>query len=120
MMNRIALMGRLATPVTIRTTQSGIPVANFRIAVERNYTAQNGGERETDFFDVTAWRGTAEFISKHFTKGQMLALEGRLETRGWTDRDGHKRTSVEIVAENVHFAGYKRDAAPQSSEYAAA
>ena len=119
MMNHISLMGRLATPVTTRMTQSGIPVANFRIAVERDYAAQ-GGERQTDFFDVTAWRGTAEFISKHFTKGQMIALEGRLSTKSWTDRDGNKRTSVEIVAENVHFAGYKRDNAPQGSEYAAA
>ena len=124
MMNHISLMGRLANDVELRMTQSGLPVANFRVAVERDYAAQ-GTERETDFFDVTAWRNTAEFLSKHFVKGQMIALEGRLETRNWTDRNGNKRVSVGIVCENAFFAGYKRDAVPQnaaqqSGAYAAA
>lgn len=108
MLNSINTMGRLCADPELRQTQSGIPVCSFRIAVERDYMTD--GERETDFFDVVAWRGTAEFISGYFAKGRMIALDGRLQTRAWTDREGHNRVSVEIVAENAYFG----DSKPQS------
>jgi single-strand DNA-binding protein len=108
MLNHLTIMGRLVADPELRTTQSGIPVTSFRIAVERNYANQDN-ERETDFFDVTAWRGTAEVVCKYFTKGRMVAIDGRLETQAWTDRDGNNRVSVGIVAESVYFADSKRE-----------
>ena len=108
MLNNITIMGRLCADPELRQTQSGIPVCSCRIAVQRNYLAD--GKRETDFFDVVAWRGTAEFIHGYFAKGRMIALDGRLETRAWTDREGKKRVSVEIVADNAYFAGSKPQA----------
>lgn len=107
MMNRVSMMGRLCADPELRTTQTGIPVCSIRIAIERDFASQNGS-RETDFFDVTAWRGTAEFINKYLSKGRMIALEGRLQTQSWTDREGNKRVSTEIVAENVYFADNKQ------------
>lgn len=107
MMNRVSMMGRLCADPELRTTPTGIPVCSIRIAVERDFASQNGS-RETDFFDVTAWRGTAEFINKYLSKGRMIALEGRLQTQSWTDREGNKRVSTEIVAENVYFADNKQ------------
>ena len=108
MLNHLTIMGRLVADPELRTTQSGIPVTSFRIAVERNYANQDN-ERETDFFDVTAWRGTAEVVCKYFTKGRMVAIDGRLETQAWTDRDGNNRVSVGIVAESVYFADSKKE-----------
>ena len=109
MLNHIDLMGRLARDPELRRTQSGIAVTSIRIAVDRDYSSRDGGERQTDWIDVVAWRGTAEFISKYFTKGSMIVVSGRLQTRDWTDRDGGKRTSVEVVADNVYFGDSKRD-----------
>lgn len=108
MLNHITIMGRLVADPELRTTQNGIPVTSFRIAVERNYAGQDG-ERETDFFDATAWRGTAEIVCEYFAKGRMIAIDGRLETQAWTDRDGNNRVTVGIVAESVYFADSKRE-----------
>lgn len=106
MLNNIAIMGRLVSDVELRRTPNGIAVCNARIAVERNYAGENG-ERETDFFDVVAWRGTAEFICDYFEKGRKIVLNGRLQTRTWTDKNDSKRVSVEIVAESAYFADSK-------------
>ena len=108
MLNHITIMGRLVADPELRTTQNGIPVTSFRIAVERNYAGQDG-ERETDFFDVTAWRGTAEIVCEYFAKGRMAVVEGRLQLRDWTDREGGKRRSAEVVADNIYFGDSKRD-----------
>ncbi len=114
MLNHIVLMGRLARDPELRRTQSGIAVTSFRIAVDRDYSSRDGNERQTDWIDIVTWRGTAEFVSKYFTKGSMIVVSGRLQTREWTDRDGGKRTSVEVVADNVYFGESKRsrDGAP--------
>ena len=111
MMNKVTVMGRLCADPELRRTQSGIPVCSCRLAVDRDYLTN--GERETDFFDVTAWRGAAEFISGYFSKGRMIAVEGRLQTRAWMDRSGNNRVSVEIVAERAYFADSKREAEPE-------
>lgn len=108
MLNHLTIMGRLVADPELRTTQSGIPVTSFRIAVERNYANQDN-ERETDFFDVTAWRGTAEVVCKYFSKGRMIAIDGRPETQAWTDREGNNRVTVGIVAESVYFADSKKE-----------
>ena len=116
MLNKIILMGRLTRDPELRTTQSGTKVAGFALAVERDYKDQSG-EKETDFIDVVAWRGTAEFVSKYFTKGRMAVVEGRLQIRDWTDKDGGKRRSAEVVAENVYFGDSKKsEAAPAYGE----
>ena len=107
MFNKIILMGRLTRDPELRRTGSGTAVTSFSLAVERDFRAQDG-ERETDFIDVTCWRGTAEFVSKYFTKGRMAVVEGRLQIRDWTDKDGNKRRSAEVVAENVYFGDSKR------------
>ena len=109
MLNRIILMGRLARDPELRHTQSGTPVASFRLAVDRDFKDKNTGEKATDWIDVVAWRQTAEFVSRYFTKGRMAVVEGRLQMRDWTDRDGNKRTSAEVVADNVYFGDSKRD-----------
>lgn len=108
MLNHIVLMGRLTRDPELRRTQSGTAVASFSLAVERDFSAQ-GGERQTDFIDIVAWRNTAEFVSKYFVKGQMAVVSGRLQIRDWTDRDGGKRRSAEVVADNVYFGEAKRD-----------
>ena len=107
MMNMVAVMGRLVRDPELRRTGNGTAVASFTLAVERDYASN--GEKETDFFDVVAWKGTAEFVSKYFTKGRMAAVQGRLQTRTWNDRDGNKRKAVEIVAEGVYFGDSKKD-----------
>ena len=107
MLNKIVLMGRLTRDPDLRRTQSGTAVASFTLAVDRDYKPQDG-ERETDFIDIVAWRGTAEFVSKYFTKGRMAVVEGRLQVRDWTDKDGNKRRSTEVVADNVYFGDSKR------------
>ena len=107
MLNKIVLMGRLTRDPELRRTQSGTAVASFTLAVDRDYKPQDG-ERETDFIDVVAWRSTAEFVSKYFTKGRMAVVDGRLQSRPWTDKDGNKRVAIEIVAESVYFGDSKR------------
>lgn len=108
MLNKIVLMGRLTRDPELRRTQSGTPVTSFSLAVDRDFKAQNG-EKETDFVDVVAWRATAEFVSKYFTKGRMAVVEGRLQIRDWTDKDGAKRRTAEVVADNVYFGDSKRE-----------
>ena len=108
MLNHIVLMGRLTRDPELRYTQSQLPVVSFRIAVDRDFGGRDGNERPTDFIDVVAWRSTAEFVSKYFTKGSMAVVSGRLQIRDWTDRDGNKRTSAEVVADNVYFGDSKR------------
>ncbi len=110
MLNRIIIMGRLARDPELRRTQNGTPVASFRLAVDRDFKDKTTGERSTDWIDVVAWRQTAEFVSRFFTKGRMAVVEGRLQMRDWTDKDGNKRTSAEVVADNVYFGDSKRDA----------
>ena len=108
MLNHIVVMGRLTADPELRRTQNGTAVASFTIAVDRDFKAENG-ERETDFIPCVAWRGTAEFVQKYFSKGRMAVVSGRLQIRPWTDKDGNKRRSAEIVAENVYFGDSKRD-----------
>lgn len=108
MLNHIVLMGRLTRDPELRYTQSQTPVASFRIAVDRDFQPRDGGEKQTDFIDVVAWRQTGEFASKYFQKGSMVVVSGRLQIRDWTDRDGNKRTSAEVVADNLYFGDSKR------------
>lgn len=110
MLNRIILMGRLTRDPELRHTQTGTAVASFSLAVDRDFKDKTTGEKSTDFIDVVAWRQTAEFVSRFFTKGRMAVVEGRLQLRDWTDRDGNKRRSAEVVADNVYFGDSKRDA----------
>jgi len=107
-MNQIVIMGRLTRDPELRHTPNGVAVASFSIAVDRGFAPKDGGERQTDFIDVVAWRNTAEFVSKYFTKGQMAAVTGRLQIRDWTDKDGNKRSSAEVVADNIYFTESKR------------
>ena len=116
MLNKIILMGRLTRDPELRRTQSGPAVTSFSIACDRDFKSQ-GGEKETDFIDIVAWRGTAEFVSKYFTKGRMAIVEGRLQIRDWTDNNGSKRRSAEVIADNIYFGDSKRDSAP--SDYGA-
>ena len=111
MLNRIVLMGRLTRDPELRRTQSGTAVTSFSIACDRDFKSQSG-EKETDFIDIVAWRGTAEFVSKYFTKGRMAVVEGRLQIRDWTDNNGGKRRSADVVADNIYFGDSKRDGAP--------
>lgn len=107
MLNHIVLMGRLTRDPELRRTGSGVAVASFTIACDRDF-GQNG-QKETDFIDVTAWRNTAEFVDKYFSKGRMAVVSGRLQIRGWTDKDGNKRKSAEVVADNVYFGDSKTE-----------
>lgn len=113
MLNRIILMGRLTRDPELRRTGSGTAVTSFSLAVDRDFKSQSG-EKETDFIDIVAWRNTAEFVSKYFTKGRMAVVEGRLQIRDWTDKDGGKRRSAEVVADNVYFGDSKRDGGDNS------
>lgn len=108
MLNTITIMGRLTTDPILRRTQTGVAVASFTLACERDYALQ-GGEKETDFIDVVCWRSTAEFVEKYFTKGRMAVVTGRLQIRGWTDKEGNKRRSAEILADRVYFGDSKHD-----------
>ena len=109
MLNHIVLMGRLVRDPELRRTQAGVPVATFRIAVDRDFGNRETGEREADFIDVVAWRQTGEFVSKYFAKGRMAVVSGRLQIRNWTDNQGNKRYSAEVVADNVYFGDSKRE-----------
>ena len=111
MLNHIVLMGRLTRDPELRHTQTGTAVASFSLAVDRDFKDKATGDRTTDFIDVVAWRQTGEFVSRYFTKGRMAVVEGRLQIRDWTDKDGGKRRSAEVVADNVYFGDSKRDGA---------
>ena len=115
MLNHIVIMGRLARDPELRRTQTGTPVASFRLAVERDFKDKASGERITDWIDVTAWSYTAEFVSKYFTKGRMAVVSGRLQMRDWTDKNGIKRTSSEIVADSVYWGDSRREGDGQSA-----
>ena len=117
MLNHITIMGRLTRDPELRRTGSGVAVASFTVAVDRDFGGRDGGERETDFIDCVAWRQTGEFVSKYFTKGRMAVVSGRLQIRSWTDKDGNKRRSAEVVADNVYFGDSKRDNDGGNSSY---
>ena len=110
MLNKVFIMGRLTRDPELRRTQTGTAVASFTLAVDRDFKDKSTGERTTDFIDVVAWRQTGEFVSRYFTKGRMAVVEGRLQMRDWTAKDGNKRRSAEVVADNVYFGDSKRDA----------
>ena len=109
MLNHITIMGRLTRDPELRRTGSGVAVASFTLAVDRDFGGRDGGERETDFIDCVAWRQTGEFVSKYFTKGSMIVVSGRLQIRNWNDKDGNKRRTAEVVADNVYFGESKRN-----------
>ena len=115
MLNHITIMGRLVRDPELRRTGSGIAVASFTVAVDRDFGSRDGGERETDFIDCVAWRQTGEFVSKYFTKGRMIVVSGRLQIRSWNDKDGNKRRTAEVVADNCYFGDSKRDSDGGSS-----
>ena len=117
MLNHIVIMGRLTRDPELRRTGSGIAVTSFSLAVDRDFAPKDGGERETDFIDCVAWRQTGEFVSKYFTKGRMAVVSGRLQIRSWTDKDGNKRRSAEVVADNVYFGDSRRDGDGGNSSY---
>ena len=110
MLNHITIMGRLTRDPELRRTGSGVAVASFTVAVDRDFGKNENGEKETDFIDCVAWRQTGEFVSKYATKGRMVAVSGRLQIRSWTDKDGNKRRTAEVVADNVYFGDSRRDA----------
>ena len=114
MLNHIVVMGRLTRDPELRRTGSGVAVASFRVAVERDITSKDSNEKKTDFIDCVAWRHTGEFISKYFTKGRMIVIEGRLEMREWTDKEGNKRISAEINVESAYF-GDSNESAPAAA-----
>ena len=109
MLNHITLMGRLTRDPELRRTGSGVAVASFTIAVDRDIADKQSGEKKTDFIDCVAWRQTGEFISKYFTKGRMIVVDGRLEMRDWTDKEGNKRISAEVIVENAYFGDSRRE-----------
>ena len=115
MLNHIVIMGRLTRDPELRRTGSGIAVTSFSLAVDRDFGPKDGGERETDFIDCVAWRSTGEFVSKYFTKGSMAVVSGRLQIRSWNDKEGNKRRSAEVVADNVYFGDSKRSGDQQRS-----
>ena len=121
MLNRCILMGRLTRDPELRRTQSGTAVASFALAVERDFKDRDTGEKAADFIDIVAWRQTAEFISRYFTKGRLAVVEGRLQTRSYEDKSGNKRKAVDVVADNVYFADSRKDgdSAPPPSAYEA-
>ena len=111
MLNHITIMGRLTRDPELRRTGSGVAVASFTLAVDRDFSGKDGSEKETDYIDCVAWRQTGEFVSKYFTKGRMAVVSGRLQIRSWTDKDGNKRRAAEIVADNVYFGDSKNTTA---------
>ena len=115
MLNHIVIMGRLTRDPELRTTQSGISVASFTVAVDRDFGGRDGGERQTDFFDCSAWRNTGEFVSRYFHKGSMIVVSGRMQSRKFQDRDGNNRTAWDIQADNVYFGDSKRDSDSQQN-----
>ena len=116
MLNQIVIMGRLTRDPELRRTGSGIAVAAFTLAVDLDYKPDDG-ERECDFIDCVAWRGTGEFVSRYFSKGRMAVVQGRLQIRAWTDKDGNKRRSAEVVADNVYFGDSKKEQTTGCTSY---
>lgn len=116
MLNVVAIMGRLVADPELKTTRSGNSVCTFRVAVDRSYAPQ-GEERQADFITVTAWRKTAEFVSKYFQKGSMISVQGRLETRQYQDKNGNNRTVTEVIAAEVGFCGPKAADKPATASY---
>ena len=114
MLNHITIMGRLVRDPELRRTGSGIAVTSFTLAVDRDYKSNNG-EKETDFIECVAWRNTGEFVGKYFTKGRMAVVSGKLQIRGWTDKDGNKRRTAEVLAENVYFADSNKEASESNA-----
>ena len=112
MLNKIFLQGRLVADPELRHTQQGTPGASFRLAVDRDFKSQSTGERGADFINIVAWRSTAEFVSRYFNKGRMALVEGRLQMREYTDRDGNRRVAAEVVANNIYFGDSRRDSQP--------
>ncbi len=108
MLNHITIMGRLTSNPELRRTGSGVAVTSFTVAVDRDFSPKDGGERETDFIDCVAWRQTGEFVSEYLTKGRMVVVSGRLQIRSWTDKDGNKRRTAEVIADNVYFGDSKK------------
>ena len=117
MLDHITIMGRLTRDPELRYTQSQTPVASFTLAVDRDYGGRDGGEKQTDFIDCVAWRQTAEFVSKYFQKGSMAVVSGRLQIRDWTDREGGKRRSAEVVVDNIYFGESRRRDSGESGSY---
>ena len=115
MLNQIVIMGRLTRDPELRRTGSGIAVTSFTLAVDRDFSGKDSGEKETDFIDCVAWRQTGEFVSKYFTKGRMAVVTGRLQIRGWTDKDGNKRRTAEVIADSVYFGDSKKESDSGSS-----
>ena len=115
MLNHITIMGRLTRDPELRRTGSGVAVASFTVAVDRDFGKSESGEKETDFIDCVAWRQTGEFVSKYFTKGSMIVVSGRLQIRNWTDKEGNKRRTAEVVADNVYFGESRRSADSNAS-----
>ena len=113
-LNIIVLQGRLVRDPEMRSTQSGVAVASFTLAVDRDFGGRDGGEKQTDFIDCTAWRHTAEFVSKYFSKGRMAVVSGRLQIDNYTDNDGNKRRSAKVIADNIYFGDSKKDGATGS------
>lgn len=117
MLNHVTIMGRLVKDPELRRTGSGVAVTSFTVAVDRDIASKDSGEREADFLECVAWRGTGEFVARNFFKGKMIVVSGRLQVRRWTDKDGSKRRTTEIVADNVYFGDSKR-AEDSSNGYA--
>lgn len=115
MLNHIVLMGRLTRDPELRRTNNGTAVAGFSLAVDRDYADKESGEKGVDFIDIVAWKGTAEFVTKYFTKGRMAVVDGRLQIRQWTDKNGNKRYTAEVVANNVYFGDSKKENAAQAA-----
>ena len=114
MLNKVFLQGRLVADPELRHTQQGTPVASYRLAVDRDYKSKEPNAQNADFVNIVSWRNTAEFVSRYFTKGRMMLVEGRLQMRDYTDRDGNKRVAAEIVTDSVHFADRKDDGGANS------
>ena len=115
MLNKVFLQGRLVADPELRKTQQGTPVASYRLAVERDYKSKDPNAQNADFVNIVSWRNTAEFVCKYFTKGRMMLVEGRLQMRDYTDKDGNKRVAAEVVTDNVHFADSRKDESGTSS-----
>lgn len=113
MLNRVILMGRLVADPELKTTNSGVSVCSFRIAVDRSYV-KNGEQRQADFFDIVAWRSSAEFVCRHFAKGSLIAVDGQLQTRQYQTKDGSNRSAVEVVADNISFTGERKEQKQES------
>lgn len=116
MLNKVFLQGRLVADPELRHTQQGTPVASYRLAVDRDYKGKDSNAQNTDFVNIVSWRNTAEFVSRYFTKGRMMLVEGRLQMRSYTDKDGNRRVAAEVVAGNVHFTDSRKDGSSDNED----